>query len=276
MLIEWLHRGKPTALGLASGVVAGLVAVTPASGYVTPLGALAIGLIAGGVCYGAVLLKPSLKYDDSLDAFGVHGVGGFLGAVLTGVFASAALYKAGSGSDLADVVPLLKSGAAGQVMVQLTAAVAAAAYGFVGSLVLVKVIDAVFGFTLEPRAEAEGLDANQHGEAGFDFGPHLDASPEHFLPEPRSATVPPNGVRRFTVVVEGANNGDLMHTWSGLCQAGDQPPAPEFKTVYPFLTTVQGNRFRFRGGDPGLMRENLERLFQNKLDGTPIKTYIES
>src|SRR5947209_6050859 len=100
MLAEWGHRGKPTALGLASGLVAGLVAVTPASGYVAPFGALCIGLIAGVVCYAAVSLKPFFKYDDSLDAFGVHGVGGFLGAVLTGFFASAALFKAGSGSDL--------------------------------------------------------------------------------------------------------------------------------------------------------------------------------
>src|SRR5207249_1961890 len=90
MVVEWLHKGKPTALGLASGLVAGLVAVTPASGFVTPLGALAIGFAAGLVCYGAVCLKPFLKYDDSLDAFGVHGIGGFLGAILTGVFASAA------------------------------------------------------------------------------------------------------------------------------------------------------------------------------------------
>src|SRR5262249_55920899 len=91
---EWLHRGQPTPLGFASGLVAGLVAVTPASGYVTPLAALAIGLLAGVVCYGMVCLKPLLKYDDSLDAFGIHGVGGFLGAVLTGVLASATLFKA--------------------------------------------------------------------------------------------------------------------------------------------------------------------------------------
>src|SRR5207302_9582062 len=84
MLVEWWHRGKPTALGLASGIVAGLVAVTPASGFVLPWGGLAIGLIAGCVCYCSVFAKTILKYDDSLDAFGVHGVGGFLGAVLTG------------------------------------------------------------------------------------------------------------------------------------------------------------------------------------------------
>src|SRR5262249_36905492 len=98
MLAGWLHKGEPTALGLASGVVAGLVAITPASGFVTPLSAVAIGLIAGLVCYGAVCLKPLFKYDDSLDAFGVHGVGGFLGAILTGVFASQVLWQAGSGS----------------------------------------------------------------------------------------------------------------------------------------------------------------------------------
>src|SRR5205823_11213736 len=158
MVVEWVHRGKPTALGLASGVVAGLVAVTPASGYVAPVGALAIGLIAGAACYGAVLLKPHLKYDDSLDAFGVHGVGGFLGAILTGVFAVEKLWQIGAGStDPLGVIA--KDGAAGQVKVQLIAALAAAAYAFVATIVLVKAIDLAFGFTLEPRAEAEGLDA---------------------------------------------------------------------------------------------------------------------
>ena len=93
--------------------------------------------------------------------------------------------------------------------------------------------------------------------------------------EPKAAAVPPNGQRRFTVVVEGAANGDLIHTWSSLCQAGAQPAPNEFKTVYPYVTTVQGNRFRFRGGDPVVLRESLARLFQDKLDGTQVKTYIE-
>src|SRR5262249_17920291 len=98
MVAEWIHPGKTTALCLASGIVAGLVAVTPASGYVTPMGALAIGLIAGVVCYVAVCLKPFCKYDDSLDAFGVHGVGGFLGAMLTGLFAREIYTQAGAGN----------------------------------------------------------------------------------------------------------------------------------------------------------------------------------
>src|SRR5579884_4000071 len=100
MLAEWLHKGKPTALGLASGLVAGLVAVTPASGFVNPLGGLAIGLLAGIICYAVVCMKPVFKYDDSLDAFGVHGVGGFLGAVLTGVFCTKAINDAGADASL--------------------------------------------------------------------------------------------------------------------------------------------------------------------------------
>src|SRR5205823_9271219 len=141
MVVEWLHRGKPTALGLASGLVAGLVAVTPASGFVTPLAGLALGLIAGVVCYGSVLVKSMLKYDDSLDAFGVHGVGGFLGAVLTGVFASEVLYRAGSGSSLPEAIMA-------RPLVQVLAALVSVAYTFVVTLLLVKGIDLAWGFCL--------------------------------------------------------------------------------------------------------------------------------
>src|SRR5262249_20812444 len=140
MAVEWAHRGKPTALGLASGLVAGLVAVTPASGFVSPLSALLIGLVAGVACYGAVLLKPRLQYGDSLDAFGVHGVGGFLGALLTGALASYLLWNKGSFGDAtekyADVGKLtLNTGRAAQLGVQALAALAAAAYAFGASLV---------------------------------------------------------------------------------------------------------------------------------------------
>jgi ammonium transporter, Amt family len=269
MAVEWLHKGKPTALGLASGVVAGLVAVTPASGFVPPLGALVIGVLAGLVCYTAVCLKPFFKYDDSLDAFGVHAVGGFLGAVLTGVFCSEVLYKAGSGSALphADLP---------RIAVQFLAACAATAYAFIATLVLVKVIDGVWGFCLDNRSENEGLDHSEHGEVGFDLGPAMELAAELTPHEPRPATVPPNGDKRFTIVVEGAGNGELMHAWSDLCQVGSKPSAAEFRAVYPYFTTVQGNRFRFRGGDPRNLRDNLERLFQDRLHGAAIHAHVES
>jgi ammonium transporter len=272
MVVEWLHRGKPTALGLASGVVAGLVAVTPASGFVAPWAALLIGLVAGVICYLAVCLKPLLKYDDSLDAFGVHGVGGFLGAILTGVFVSAALVNNANGND--DPVGALASGRAAQIGVQLVAALAAAAYAVAGTFVLVKVIDAVWGFQLDARAEGEGLDRSEHGEVGFDLGPTLDEVPERPVPVPRPATVPPNGKRHFTVVVEGPAKHELLQAWSSMCGNDAKQPAPEFRLVYPHVTTVQGNRFNFRGGDPAEMRDVLKRLFQDRLDAS-VHTYVE-
>jgi Amt family ammonium transporter len=273
MAVEWLHRGKPTALGFASGVVAGLVAITPASGFVSPLAALFIGIAAGVVCYVAVCLKPFVKYDDSLDAFGVHGVGGFLGAVLTGVFAYQALWQAGAGST--DPLGKLPDGRLAQVLVQLLAACVAVVYSFVLSLVLVKVIDLTMGFCSEPRKEEEGLDQAEHGEAGFDFGPTMEMVPEQPPHEPKPASMPPDGYKRFSVVVEGISNGDLMHAWSDLCQAGVTHP-PEFLAVYPNMTTVQGNRFQFRGGNPDTTRQNLERLFQERLGGAPIRARVEA
>jgi ammonium transporter len=273
MLAEWVHKGKPTALGLASGLVAGLVAVTPASGFVLPWQALIIGLAAGVACYAVVCLKPFFKYDDSLDAFGVHGVGGFLGAVLTGVFASVALVQAGVGNN--DPVGILADGRAAQIGVQLLAAVVAVAFAFVGSLILVKAVDVLCGgFCLDARSEGEGLDRTAHGEVGFDLGPALELVPERPPHEPRPASVPPDGQRRFTVVVEGVDNDRLIEAWSALCQAGVEPPRPEFLAIYPYVTTVQGNRFRFRGGDPERMRESLAHLIQHAVGGT-VRAYLD-
>ena len=133
MVAEWLHKGKPTALGLASGIVAGLVAVTPASGFVHIWGGLIIGILAGVVCYLAVCLKPLLKYDDSLDAFGVHGVGGFLGAVLTGVFCSKAVNDAGQNGLFAyNPSDGLFAHNPSQVLIQLAAAAASAVFALAG------------------------------------------------------------------------------------------------------------------------------------------------
>jgi hypothetical protein len=217
----------------------------------------------------AVCLKPFCKYDDSLDAFGVHGVGGFLGALLTGILVAPQFYKAGSGSELATAeLP--------RVLVQFLAATVAVVLAFVVTFVLVKFIDSVWGFCLDPRSESEGLDRSEHGEVGFDLGPALELAAERAPQEPRAARVPPDGQKRFTVVVQGAKNGELIHAWSDLCQAGPKPPSPEFRAVYPNVTTVQGNRFRFRGGDPAFMRQNLERLLQDNLTGFAIRAHVES
>ncbi|MEN6587272.1 MAG: ammonium transporter [Sulfuricella sp.] len=155
MFAEWMSKGKPSVLGIASGAVAGLVAITPASGFVGPMGALAIGLAAGVVCFwGATSLKRMLGYDDSLDAFGVHGIGGIVGALLTGVFAV---------KDIGGTAGMLE-GNGGQVMIQLIGVGATMAYTAVASFIILKVIDMVIGLRVSEEEEREGLDVSLHGE----------------------------------------------------------------------------------------------------------------
>lgn len=278
LLAEWLHKGKPTALGFASGLVAGLVAVTPASGFVAPLGALVIGLIAGVVCYLSVCLKPGFKYDDSLDAFGVHGVGGFLGAILTGFFVSSVCYIDAAGKPADFALGNVPAGRAAQVGVQLLAACVAALYAFGITWVLVLLINTLWGFTVDEKEENAGLDRSEHGEVGFDLSLSLETAPAvgAFL-EPRPANIPPNGKRHFAVVVDGANPKELMQVWSKCCgSTNGEHACAEFRSLYPNVTTVQGNRFNFRGGDPLTMRQSLQRLFQNSLEGTAIQTHVEN
>ena len=156
MLIEWVSRGKPSVLGIVSGAVSGLVAITPASGFVDPMGALIIGIIAGAVCYwGAVILKFKLGYDDSLDVFGVHGLGGIVGALLTGVFAVEAI---GGTKGLLE-------GNAAQVIVQLEGIVGTIIYCGIVTFIILKIIDAVMGLRVDEEAEIAGLDFNLHGES---------------------------------------------------------------------------------------------------------------
>jgi ammonium transporter len=403
LLVEWWKKGKPTALGLASGVVAGMVAVTPASGFVYIWGGIVIGLLAGVVCYFAVSLKSRFGYDDSLDAFGVHAVGGFLGAVLTGVFCYAAVNPDGADgffgvsytrnrpdaikkeleplkkeideldrqiptldqrvveaevtasaavvgrkpqaeealakaredlkiakdklnrrnekqSKLKDELTALlgeeairhwvdsnerdkygiswneeeretdaikgKEGAVkalekggktrfSQFVIQLKAAGIALVFALVGSLALAVLVQAATGgnFTTDVRSETEGLDQTEHGEIGFDFGMAFDAVPTGASAIPKAAKVPP-GQKRFDVAVEGIENGELIKAWSELCVPSEAPIDEDFRAVYPFVTTVQGNRFRLRGGDPASLSAHIQKLFQKKF-GKPVKVRTE-
>jgi Amt family ammonium transporter len=165
--VEWLRHGKPTALGVASGLVAGLVAITPAAGFVSPMGAVAIGIISGPVCFYAVVMKSKLGYDDSLDAFGIHGVGGALGALLTGVFASAVWNNP---SDPSAGVDGLLNGNTAVFGEQVFGIVAAGAYAAVVTFVLLKVLDATMGLRVGEDSEREGLDVSLHGEEAYHTG----------------------------------------------------------------------------------------------------------
>ena len=159
MFAEWIGHGKPSALGIASGVVAGLVAITPAAGTVGPMGALVIGLASGVICYFcATSLKRKLGYDDSLDAFGVHGVGGIIGAILTGVFAAPALGGFGAVTDIG-----------AQVWIQAKGVIFTVVYTAIVTYVILKVLDVVMGLRVNEEVESVGLDLAQHNERGYNL-----------------------------------------------------------------------------------------------------------
>ena len=159
MFVEWVKHGKPSALGAITGTVAGLVAITPASGFVGPMGAIAIGFASGIICFfSATTMKRAFGYDDSLDAFGVHGIGGMVGALLTGVFAAPAL---GGYAEIASI--------GGQLWIQFISVIATITYSAVGSLILLKLVDFTVGLRVTEDEEVTGLDITQHNEKGYDY-----------------------------------------------------------------------------------------------------------
>ncbi len=162
MFAEWITHGKPSLLGIVSGAIAGLVGITPACGFVGPVGALVIGLLAGSLCFfAATKMKMALGYDDSLDVFGVHCVGGIIGAILTGIFAFPALggvWEPGEGVTMA-----------GQVWVQIKSVLFTAVYTTVLTVIILKVIDAVIGLRVSKDDEEEGLDLTEHNERGYNL-----------------------------------------------------------------------------------------------------------
>jgi Amt family ammonium transporter len=161
ILVEKLHRGKPTTLGAASGAVVGLVAITPASGFVGPVSAIIIGGLAGMICYGGVLLKSKMRYDDSLDVVGVHGLGGTWGALATGLFASKAINPAGSNG--------LFFGNPHQLAIQFISVIATMVFAFVMTLIIIKVVDIFIGLRLSEEDEERGLDMSLHDEVGYTY-----------------------------------------------------------------------------------------------------------
>ena len=158
-ILEWVLRGKPTAVGIASGFLAGLVGITPAAGFVTPLSGILIGSITAVCCFFAVSLRAKMQFDDSLDTYPVHGVGGTVGAILTGVFATKAVNSAGNNG--------LLFGNPGQLVTQIISVVATYIFAAVGTFVILKVLGAMMELRVKQSAEDQGLDINEHGEEGY-------------------------------------------------------------------------------------------------------------
>ncbi len=159
VILEWVLRGKPTAVGIATGAVAGLVGITPAAGFVSPISALLIGAITATACFFAISLKAKLRFDDSLDTFPVHGVGGTIGAILTGIFASKAVNAGGADG--------LLFGNPGQLVTQILAVLITYALAGIGTFMILKVLDATIGLRVKPDVEQQGMDISEHGELGY-------------------------------------------------------------------------------------------------------------
>lgn len=263
MIVEALRGHRPTILGCVSGAVAGLVAITPGAGFVSPMASIAIGAAGGAVCYACVTLKPRFGYDDALDVVGVHFVGGTIGALLTGVFATKAINPAVEALSLGLPGGLVE-GHPELIFKQLLAVLATIAYCGVGTLLILWVVNRVTPVRASREEEILGMDLSQHRERAYNpgggetFAASRDA-------EPRSADAPPN-LARFSVVVEGADAAVLTERWRYLCMDHGVPPSAALVTVYSLVNTVRGGRFNFRGASPEQqeeVRRAIETVFRD-------------
>jgi Amt family ammonium transporter len=256
-----------------NGALAGLVAITAPCAWVTISSAAIIGLAAGVlVLFSIFFIERILKIDDPVGAVSVHGVCGAFGTLAVGLFANpeAVGYTPVEGGPLAG---LFFGGGLTQLWYQFVGVAAVFGWCLVTGLGLFLAIKYLLGLRVSAEEEIAGLDVGEHGnEAYFAF---QIAEPAAVVHEPRPAVVPPLGSgQRYTVVINGAEPETVATTWSDLCLPQEAPP-PEFSAVYPFMTTLQGNRFRFRGGDPGKVRLNLEMLMKERLRKEAIRASVE-
>ncbi len=258
MLIEMVHRKKATLLGAVSGAVAGLVVITPAAGFVTPMSSVLMGLIGAMACYGGVAMKPKLGYDDALDVVGVHLVGGIVGALLTGVFATSSVNPAVESLSLG-LKGGLVDGHAGLIWQQAQAVLATMGYCGVGTVVILWVVNRVTPVRADEQAQILGLDLSQHSERAYIIG--QGEAMGIIVSEPKAASTPPIMLERFTVRVHGVDGAAMMARWRSQCGERSSPPTKEFEELYGRLTTIRGTDFRFRGGDREKTRRSLEGLF---------------
>ena len=292
MLSEWTAKGQPTVLGAASGAVAGLVAITPASGFVGPLSAIAIGTAGGVLCYSACNLKTKLGYDDSLDVVGVHGVGGTWGALATGLFASKAINPAGADGFFFGNPELLTA--------QAIAVVATWAFAFLGTLIILGVLNALMGLRVTEEEELLGLDLSQHSENAYAF--ELPGSigslqsyasrptevvrrpaPAPLSMRPPPAPVPQTESRRtppvqpvetregspaaaepsFEISVADVDKKVLQQIWNDLCQKYPHDVPQEFSDIYLDVKSFRDNTWTFRKGNPEEYRRKLQQILSH-------------
>lgn len=276
-ITAWLVLGKPDLSMILNGCLAGLVAITAPCAVVSIGGAALIGLVAGTLVVFSVIAFDKVRIDDPVGALSVHLVCGVFGTICVGLFAAPEVMKLYAMEDYCKP-GLFYGGGTGQLVTQLIGIAAVGGTIFGISLVGWAILKYTVGIRVSAAEEIEGLDIGEHGmEAypGFGYGNEpvpttpAAASLDTLIPVPRA-----DGKKRFSVVVDGPSPKQLITVWSELCQAGSTP-TPEFKNVYPYVTTVSGNKFTFRGGDQGTIVESLRRLFQNTL-GSTVQARVES
>ncbi|MGF1580870.1 MAG: ammonium transporter [Gemmataceae bacterium] len=261
-ITAWVMLGKPDFSMTVNGVLAGLVAITAPCAWVTVPAAILIGAVGGVLVVFAVLFFDRMQIDDPVGALSVHLVNGIWGTLAVGLFAAEGiLYDAGGGP----AGGLFVTGSATQFGIQLIGVVVVGLFTFTGSMIVWAVLKATVGIRVEREIEVPGLDVTEMGMEAYS-GFQVTDPIEHAIPltEPRAATIPPSG-KRFSIVVKGVHNGELMQAWSKMCKPGDTPPPQEFKAIYPYMTTVSDNTFQFRGGDPDTIRGCVQKLFEGRL-----------
>lgn len=275
--VAWILLGKPDLGMTLNGCLAGLVAITAPCAFVTAEWAAVIGLIGGALVVVSVLMFDRLGVDDPVGALSVHLVNGVWGTLAVGLFGAKVLMQ--SGAEVETGLPnngFFIDGSTSQLIPQVVGIGLVAVYVFGAATVVWLALKLTLGIRVSREEELEGLDIGEHGnEAYHGFVMAAESLVSHTESEPRAAVVPRDGKDRFTVVVEGVGPQDLAAAWSKLCSPGPDKPSPEFLSVYPHMTTLQGNRFRFRGGDREKVRNDLLKLLRSNLNGSVAHAHVE-
>ena len=270
MIYMWILYKKPDPSFMCNGLLAGLVAISAPCAFVTPLAALVIGTVAGVLVVWSVLfLERATRLDDPVGAISVHGINGAWGVLAVGLFAD--------GSH--DGVTGLFHGNASQLGAQCIGLLACVVWTYGCSYIFFQIVGHFVGNRVGPTTELQGLDVPELGVVGYfhEDPAAAKASLTRPIAEPRAATAPPPvSENRFSIVIDGTDALAVKAAWNELCQPSDRPPDPDFAVVYPLMTLIKGNRFRFRGGNAEDVRSRLERLFGKRLPGKQIRARIET
>jgi Amt family ammonium transporter len=275
----WFRFGKPDPSFLCNGMLAGLVAITASCAYVQVWAAVVIGAAAGIlVIASCFFVERILRVDDPVGAVSVHGTVGVWGAIALGLFADGTYAPYERFNGVSGNLTGLFYGGPGQLAAECIGVAANLIWVVPTTFATFWMVRRLIGNRVPASVEMQGLDVHELGTLGYITQDAKAPEARVFIPqmgEPRPALAPPETERRYAVTIEGVEVTLLMNLWSDLCQARADGPSPEFRAVYPHVTTVQGNRFRFRGGDPQVIRSQLERLFQQALNGSPVRTRLE-